>query len=194
VFLCFSANSAWAVDEAVIGDLSSDPAAPTPVAFVLGNNTVRGSVVASADTRDYITFTIPAGQRLTNLRLQSFGTNRSFHAINAGATSFVPSAATSGSFLGGQHVDPVPAGTDLLPGLALTPVAGTGFAIPLGPGTYSYLIQQTGPQFTPYDLEFVIAATPPAAVPALGPWMIVLAAGLLAFAGAATLHRRTQSA
>src|SRR5687767_1257126 len=101
-------------DEAVDGDLSNEAGAPTAVAFDLGDNTITGSVTttAPADTRDFITFTIPDGLQLSALRLLSYRDlptnvpgNRGFHAINLGATSFVPGAATEGSFLGGDHVD-----------------------------------------------------------------------------------------
>jgi hypothetical protein len=154
-----------AYDEGADGDLSSDPAAPTAVELGLGDNTLTGTVTttAPADTRDYITFEIPHGMQLSALVLVSYrdlpaGTpgNRGFHAINAGATSFVPSAMTEASFLGGDHVDGVAEGTDLLPALADGEPAGTGFAVPLGPGTYSYVIQQTGPQLTRYELSFKV--------------------------------------
>jgi hypothetical protein len=157
-------------DEAVDGDLSSDPGAPTPLHFSPGKNLVTGRVTTSApaDTRDFLTFTIHHGTALTALRLVSYRDlpdgapgNRGFHAINAGPTSFVPSAATAGNFLGGDHVDGTAEGTDLLPALADGTPAGTGFTVPLGPGTYSYVIQQTGPQVTGYTLEFVISGRGP---------------------------------
>ena len=54
-------GSAW--NEAVDGDLSDDPSAPTAVVLTSGSNMIDGSVTTSApaDTRDYITFTIPPG-------------------------------------------------------------------------------------------------------------------------------------
>jgi hypothetical protein len=152
-------------DEAVDGDLSSDATAPTPLHFSLGKNTVTGSVTstAPADTRDFLTFTIPHGLQLTALQLLRWRdlpgggpANRGFHALNSGPTSFVPGAATAGNFLGGDHLDPANEGTDLLPGLADGVTAGTGFTVPLGPGTYSYVIQQTGPQLNGYTLQFVV--------------------------------------
>lgn len=155
-------------DEAVDGDLSGDASAPTALDFTVGTNTISGQVTSStpADTRDFITFTIGHRHELRALRLASYRDlpggapgNRGFHAINTGATSFVPSAATAASFLGGDHVDPVADGTDLLPALADGMPAGTGFTLPLGPGTYSYVIQQTGPQVTSYRIEFEIGIT-----------------------------------
>jgi PEP-CTERM motif len=160
----------WA--ESINGDLSSDPAAPTHITFQLGSNIINGSVFTGTDTRDYITFTIGAGFQLASLRLlvyDDLGTgtpndgNTGFHAINLGATSFIPSVTTADQFLGGDHLNP-PVGVDLLPTLAAAPLAGTGFTVPLGPGTYSYLVQQTGPQLTGYSLEFNVVPEPSSAV------------------------------
>lgn len=158
-------------DEATDGDLSNDPLAPTPLEFNAGKNTISGTVTTSSmppDTRDFITFTVPPHHQLTALRLMKYlelstggPGNRGFHAINTGATSFVPGAATRLNFLGGDHVDPVPDGTDLLPGLADGMPAGTGFAVPLGPGTYSYVIQQTGPHVSAYTVEFELSVAKP---------------------------------
>ncbi len=157
-------------DEAEAGDLSSDPAAPTPLQLRLGDNTVSGTVTttAPADTRDFFTFTIPEGLHLAALVLTSYrdvpaGTpgNRGFHALGTGATSAVPSAATAASFLGGDHVDGSAEGTDLLLALADGAPAGSGFTVPLGPGTYSYVIQQTGPQVSAYTLTFAIRRASP---------------------------------
>ena len=147
-------------DEATDGDLSNDPAAPTALDFGLGSNAISGSVAAPGDARDFITFTIPKGGKLSAVRLVKYRTlpsgepgNTGFHAINAGATSFIPNAMTAGLFLGGDHVTTAAEGTDLLPALADGMPAGTGFTPPLGPGVYSYLIQQTGPQLSGYRIE-----------------------------------------
>jgi hypothetical protein len=156
-------------DEAEDGDLSGDPAAPTPLHFSLGKNTVSGTVTTSApaDTRDFLTFTIPHGHQLTALRLLRYRDvpsggpgNRGFHAINAGPTSFIPGVATAGNFLGGDHLDGTDEGSDLLPRLADGVPAGTGFTVPLRAGTYSYLIQQTGPQTSGYSLQFLVDLEP----------------------------------
>jgi hypothetical protein len=53
-------------------------------------------------------------------------------------------------------MDPETPGTDLLPDLAAGTLGGSGFDVPLGPGVYSYVIQQTGPQHTGYELDFVL--------------------------------------
>jgi hypothetical protein len=163
--LSLAAAADW--DEGVDGDLSDDPDAPTVLAFSVGANSVTGDMVSPSDTRDFLTFTIAPGQQLTALLLQQYQDldtggpgDRGFHAINDGPTSFVPGPDTAGLFLGGAHLDPAPAGTDLLVVLGAAPQAGTGFTPPLGPGTYSYVVQQTGTEFTGYSLDFVVEETP----------------------------------
>jgi hypothetical protein len=160
---------AFAVDESVTGDLSNLPASPTPVTISVGNNQLKGSVNNAGDTRDYITFEIPTGKYLAALKLQSYGTNTGFHSINLGSTSEIP--APGGNFLGGEHLfTGLPAGTDILPDLATTPAVGPGFS-GLGPGTYTYLVQQTSNVPTPYEITIVIGT----AAAAFNAWMIWLA-------------------
>ena len=168
-FLIFAgttfAQSGWV--EETSGDLSGDPASPTSVALALGENTISGSVVSPGDVRDYLTFSIPAGQQLVAIQLVNYvdldnGSegNTGFHSLNVGSTSFIPGGGTAGSFLGGDHLTVVPGGTNLLAVLGEAPLAGTGFDLPLGEGDYTYLVQQTGPQNTGYEVSFTLAAIP----------------------------------
>jgi len=158
-------------DEAVSGDLSTDPMAPTPLVFGLGSNIITGTITGSGDIRDYITFTLAPGQFLAALNLLAWDDlpgqglppgpgNTGFNAINEGATSFIPDATTISNFLGANHVEAIFEGTDILPGIAAAPFGGSGFEIPLEAGTYSYLVQQTGPQLNGYSLEFVVVPGP----------------------------------
>jgi PEP-CTERM motif len=158
--------------ENINGDLSSNPAAPTPVVFQLGSNVINGSIFTGNDTRDYITFTLPAGFELISLRLLVYddlntGTpndgDTGFHAINLGATSFIPDFDTIDAFLGGDHLNPL-IDADLLPALATGDVAGIGFTVPLEAGTYSYLVQQTGVELTGYSVEFNVVPEPSSVV------------------------------
>ncbi|MEM9388319.1 MAG: VPLPA-CTERM sorting domain-containing protein [Pseudomonadota bacterium] len=184
--LPLAAFSTTVWDESISGDLSSDPDAPTPLSFNAGSNIITGSVSdGEGDTRDFVTFTIADGQVLTALLQleyvdgQTGGPgNRGFHSINEGETSFIPGFDTSDDFLGGAHLDALAPGTDMLMILAGAPQAGVGFETPLGPGTYSYLVQQTGPQISAYTLDFQVAAVP---LPA-GVWLISSAlVGLIGF-------------
>ncbi len=186
-------------DEAVDGDLSTDPDAPTVLDFTVGSNTVIGTMGAPDDIRDFITFTVPADHGLTALLLLNYEDipsgdpgNRGYHAINAGATSYIPDPDNTDLFLGGDHLDPEPSGTDLLPDLAAAPLAGTGFVVPLGQGTYSYVVQQTGADFTGYSIEFVIEPRSVISIPALDSFGLALFAVVLAFSAAVVLRQRTQ--
>lgn len=165
-----SAATVW--NESLDGDLSTSPTAPTALAFGLGRHAIAGSISAeSSDPRDYVTFTLAEGEWLVALLLQQWQdgsvggpANRGFHAIQLGATSSIPGPGSIAGFLGSAHLDFAPAGTDLLPALATAALGGTGFTAPLGPGTYSYVVQQTGPQLNLYTLEFVVVPEPTTAV------------------------------
>ncbi len=156
--------TAW--DEAVDGDLSGDPDAPTPITLEPGVNILSGRMQDPADTRDYINFTIPEGQQLVAVLLQQYEDvdsggpgDRGFVAVNEGLTSVIPGFDTPVDFfLGGAHLDPDPAGTDYLAILGTAPQTGAGFTPPLGPGDYTWLTQQTGPELTAYSFEFVVEA------------------------------------
>ncbi len=169
VSLSLSAVAFVDYDESVDGDLSSDPANPTPVVFTQGrfNHIINGTVQASGDTRDYLTFTIARGQILSRLVQRDYtdvlsggGGDRGFHAIIAGDSSLIPSGSNIGSFLGSNHLDPLPPGTDMLPALAAASTGGSGFSLPLGHGTYTYHIQQTGNELTAYSVDFLISPEP----------------------------------
>lgn len=158
------AGTVW--DEAISGDLSSNPGTPTPVTLVSGDNFVSGSVSNADDVRDYFTFTLGADQQLSSLRLLRYedlnvggNGNRGYHAINLGETSQIPGGANTASFLGGDHLDAAPENTDILPDLAAGTLAGNGFET-LGSGTYTYVVQQTGPELTGYSLNFVVNSVP----------------------------------
>lgn len=159
--LAFPASAAIVHDESVDGDLSSNAASPTPLAFALGSNIIMGStsnLPANPGERDYITFTIPAGRKLSALNLLAYTPdNLSFASFNAGATSFVPSAATNGSFLSGIHIGGPDLTFNLMPFFVSRAVTTNALPAPeLGPGTYCFLIQRTSAVLQQYSLEFVI--------------------------------------
>ncbi|MEM9097865.1 MAG: hypothetical protein AAGC79_05015 [Pseudomonadota bacterium] len=189
-FICW-ASFATAVtihDETVDGDLSNDPNAPTSLAFGVGDNTVIGDVSVDAD---YITFEILSGQALDAIRLVSFTTNQldnagvAFGLLDDGATSVVPSGTTINDFLGGALFGAADVGTDLLTPFSSASAGGTGFARPVGPGTYTFLIQETAATEDQYQLTFVVSGSA-TAIP-LPPAGLALLAGL---AGFAALRRR----
>ena len=174
-------------NEALLGDLSNDPLAPTSLTFGVGSNEISGTVVNTNDTRDYFTFTIGDGLVLDSIDLVSYfdvdnpDANTGFAAINAGTTTTQPGGrSVDADFLGGAHVgaDQLPgAGGSLAADLARAENIGTTFDFPLTAGDYSFVIQQTGPENTGYTLDFVVSPVPlPAAA-----WLFV--SGLLGLFG-----------
>lgn len=169
-------------DEAINGDLSGNPEIPTPLTFSRGLNTIRGSLSEpEGDLRDYVTFTIGPNQFLSAIFLDSFSPEGiSFQALNEGNTSFIPGFGTAGNFLGLDIVFHEMIGTDMMPGMALTQFGNIGFSIPLGPGTYTYLIQEVTPGETrDYQISFQVIPEPSAI-------------GLLGLIGLASFLRRAR--
>ena len=193
--LCFLASiiASWSTsaialdyDEALDGDFSGLPDAPTEVVLDEGSNRLVGMLDGSADARDYVTFTLRPGETLIGITLVRWDDallpfldgNIGFHALAEGPTSFIPDFDTAPFFLGGDHLDPLatPEGTDLLPVLAMAPLAGTGFEVPLGPGTYTYLIQQTTPIGIAYEFDLIVAVPEPSTALLMGTGLAGLAA------------------
>lgn len=167
----FSARTDVIYAEEVSGDLANGGAdLPTAVSFSEGSNIVTGSVTtAGGDTRDYLTFTIDPGFQLDAiLQLEYddpalagslFDGNRGFYALLDGVSGAIPGSGFDN--LGGDHLDPIGFGADLLAGIADGGISGgTGFSTPLGAGTYTFQVQQTGPQISNYALDFVVAQVP----------------------------------
>jgi hypothetical protein len=160
----FASPSVAAVihDESVDGDLSSSPAAPTPLVFALGGNTILGTTSNTSENpleRDYITFTLPLGWKLVGLNLLAFSPdNIAFTAFNEGATSYIPSPITDTNFLAGIHISGPDLGTDLMPKFVCCAVTTNSLGVPeLETGTYSFIIQQASAVVTTYSLEFVVS-------------------------------------
>lgn len=142
------------------GDLSSNAAAPTPITIGTGGKIIGAvSNIGGNTDRDYITFTLGAGQILDGLTLTSLSPdNLAFLAFNAGSTSFIPSAATNASFLAGIHASGPDVGFDLMPFFVNRVVTTNALSSPsLGPGTYCFVIQQTSPIVTNYVLDFHVS-------------------------------------
>ena len=163
VVLAVPALGATVWDEGTNGDLSGDPATPTPITFANGSNTITGTCNGNIDVstpvdRDYITFTIPAGMILSHLWLHTWDPDDfGFMSFNAGATSFIPSGATNASFLSGIHLSGEDVTQDLMVFFRDRKVTTNALpAAALGPGTYCWLVQQLGPFIETYDVEFVL--------------------------------------
>lgn len=150
-------------NETTDGDLSTDPNAPTSLLLSVGSNLLTGTTgnIGGIVDRDYVTFNIPPGFALTGLNLLGFNPNNlAFASFNTGTTSFVPSGATALLFLAGIHIDGSMLGTNLMPVFVSTSVTGNSLPAPmLGPGDYTFLIQQTSPITQSYILDFILEGT-----------------------------------
>jgi hypothetical protein len=161
-----SAQVLW--DESVSGDASGDPLHPSNAGvMVLGSNVFAGSVsnVGGSDPRDYITFVVPDGRAITQLILLTLSPdNIVWTHFDDGPTSVIPAPDTAGSLLAGAHIPAnTPDGADIFGNYQTgSPelLAGPGFSGPIGPGTYTFLMQQTSPVPTTYGLDFIVVPAP----------------------------------
>jgi len=169
------AEAAVLWDESVSGDLTNNQAAPNAFTLSVGTNAVIGSLrtTASTDNQDWIALTVPAGLQLSALVLQSYTSAdaQGFTGVQSG-TNFVGSVNNPASYLGYAHFGTgaqngsLPAtnlvGVDILPIMGDTNLAAgaQGFIPPLLNGTYTFLIQQTGPSQTAYEFDYVVTAVP----------------------------------
>jgi len=166
--------------EAISGDLSNDKAAPTALTLTPGLNSVIGTVAGfpqfgGTDPQDWVSFTIPTGFAMT-----SYVNSRYDSTDDQGFTGFHKGSSFSGdefmakSYAGYAHFGTgaqnpdgsLPpsstVGVDLLPLMADPSFApGTsGFTPPLGPGTYTFLIQQGDPFTTGYQFDMNLRSVP----------------------------------
>ncbi|MGE0645491.1 MAG: VPLPA-CTERM sorting domain-containing protein [Nitrospira sp.] len=157
--IAFNAHAATVYDEAVNGDLSNDNLSPTTVGLSVGRNLIAGSTVHKPSLdRDFFTITVGAGHVLNAVLLSSY-TNTddlSFLGYKAGSqfTDLGFSGVDGWGLIGGPPGPSV--GDDALSFLAGGPV---------GPGTYSFWLQETSGSTT-YTLDYQVAVVPlPAALP-----------------------------
>jgi hypothetical protein len=167
--VCLTAANASAVvtwDETIDGPLSNDRLAPTAVDLVPGINSMLGTTVSG--DREYVTMSIPSGQKLSQIILESYvgidGT--AFIGVQSGTTFTEPPTGTNvANLLGYAHFGPGVGndGLDILPEIGAGGGA-IGFAPPLIGSDYTFWIQQTGANATTYRLDFVVVPEPGSAL------------------------------
>ena len=190
VALCASWSYAASYNESINGDLSNNQAAPTPLTLSNGVNPVIGTTAAG--DQDWLPLTIPAGFVLSSDVLASYASTDSqgFTGVQAGSSFVGNPETTPSAYLGYAHYGTAAsngaAGTLNLVGDNLLPIMGNtadasgsqGFTPPLGAGTYTFLIQQTGAT-TNYEFDFGVSPVPE-------PGSLCL----IGLAGAMTMRRR----
>jgi hypothetical protein len=191
VALPTSARADW--NEAVNGEFSDNWLTPTLVPLNLGNNIITASTNSS--NRDYFRIVLPAGQRLSQIVLQTYtnATNLSFLGMQNGTTFVDPSMATAGVLNGYTHFGTAMLSTDILDDMGSTarPQPPIGFTPPLPAGSYAFWANETAASTSNYSFNFIVTAVPPPAVPALPqPWLPAAAALGLVAAGALVLRAR----
>jgi hypothetical protein len=93
--------------------------------------------------------------------------------LRRGRSSFVGSTVAEASYHGYTHFSSGTVGTDRFPDME-TAAGAQGFTAPLGPGTYTFLIQQTGTAATSYGFNFNV-------IPEPGSFALLAGAALLTF-------------
>ena len=156
-------------DESFDGDLSGAFGAPTVLNNVNGANTIIGQIGNNGNTgatdgtdADYFSFVIPAGGSLTSITVDSFA----FSPNNPGSSFF---AYVSAGFFTGQGNPDIDA-FQLFNGSTTNLIASQ---LPLGPGTYSFWLQEISPNTVDYQLTFNQVPEPTSLLLALGAWGLV---------------------
>ncbi|MGE0744541.1 MAG: hypothetical protein AB7K86_04810 [Rhodospirillales bacterium] len=188
------AQAAVVYDESISGDFSNTGASPTAVTVGEGSNKIIGTTGADTvpNTKDYFTFTVPVGLALAHLVVLP-GTNAApgapggqltFLGIQAGDTVTADGAGGSAAgLLGYVLFNAGNIGIDLLPAIGAAGLGATGFLPPLGPGDYSFWIQDTSGGTANYVLDLQLVTEP-------APWMLLLGG----VAGAGLLRRWSRAA
>ena len=146
------------------GDLSNSGATPTPVKVKLGDNVISGKygVKNGVTDRDYFTIKVPTGLQLSAITLEpetKVGINVSFIGVQKGKAVTVPPVGGSPEdLLGWTHYGTDDEGTDILPAIGQG-TGAKGFVPPLGPGNYSFWVQETATCDCQYRFTFHVTGT-----------------------------------
>jgi hypothetical protein len=194
----FAASAAHATAYDDVGtDFSNAFGTPTVLSLTSGSNTITGRTgTASGSTDlDYFRINVPAGAHLTSITLNSTDTpSATFLGMEAGTVFTSPPTTTQAQMLGfvhfqnnatfvGKNLEPLMAGA-----------AGVlGFSQPLGPGNYSFWLQENSTPIVNYQLNFVLTPDP-APAPALPASLGVALALGLGGAGVRARRRGARSA
>lgn len=160
-------------DEALDGELSGDPNAPTFISFAGGSNTVVFTTDGEGDDRDIFTFNVASGFELTGIVLDLFDTdsefNLGFMGFSAGdVLDADPISPNPSGLLGYALPSEADSGTDFFDLMGLASGA-QGYSGPLGEGDYTFWAQETSPSADDWVISFIISPVP-------GPGVLAMAA------------------
>jgi len=154
-------------NERRLGDLSDDGLAPTLVKLNLGNNVIAGKYGAKntpdgkVTDRDYFKIKILEGQQLSAIVLEpetDIGGNVSFIGVQRGKQVTVPPVGGSAEdLLGWAHYATSDVGTNLLPEIC-NGAGAQGCTPPLGPGIYSFWVQELAVCKCRFRFTFTVTA------------------------------------
>ena len=182
-------------DEATNGDLSGNRLAPsflqldyTPGGNTPGSNVIAGTVGRSGSVvdRDYLHVNIPVGYVLGRLLVGNQttvgGAGASFIGLAAGSTMPVAETVQNAQgLLGFRLYTTADRGNDILDDMAIPAQGSSGFTVPLGPGDYTFWLQELAPGTYTYRFNLVLEPAAVVPVPAALPLFL---AGLGLLAGA----------
>ncbi|MEL6353504.1 MAG: Ig-like domain-containing protein, partial [Cyanobacteria bacterium J06627_28] len=145
-------------DEATSGDISNDP--NNPLVLTLEEGTTRLTATTGNSDQEYVTVTVPEGFELSSLVLESYSPNDvAFIGVQEGDVFTQPldNTADTSEFLGYTLFGTSAVGTDILDNIGNgsngSDFGGQGFEGPLPAGTYTFALQQLGPE-SDYTLAF----------------------------------------
>ncbi|MCH1504673.1 MAG: PEP-CTERM sorting domain-containing protein [Verrucomicrobiales bacterium] len=149
-------------NESTDGDLSDNPAAPTTLTLITGENSIVGSIsgpiVSNVSGYDEASFTVPQNTQVFSVTLESYGpdtTNMSLFNLYEGAVG-----ADLGNLLASATLEVAHVGLNLVE----APTALMPLAEPLGPGVYTIDIREGG---AAQDYEISVHVIPEPSVPLL---------------------------
>lgn len=156
VLFANTAHAGLIYDEAIDGDLSGDRFAPSVLEFGMDANVVRGSVGPAAED-DIFTFTLSEGMYLSAVVLVEYSSsaNTSFLGVQPGEV-YLSGFDHWGYVAFGQG----DIGSDVLASMARS--RGL-FEVPLGPGSYTWWIDEYT-HLESYALRFDIVPEPASAL------------------------------
>ncbi len=159
--------------ESSSGDLSGDRFSPTRLVLdystsgnVPGSNVVSGTTGRANGVvdRDYLNVVVPAGFRLSELRVGNqtmVGGGGSFIGLASGAVMPVaPDAADATGLLGYRIYGTGDRNTDILDDMSPGGNGATGFVAPLPAGDYTVWVQELAPGSFGYRFNFVLTPVP----------------------------------